>query len=224
MEINLTFIELVELHERKWGIQLYPGRPTLAQLMSAPLVVLWTVKGRFILTVHNTPHDLNEFVYQVITGGIQDMPERKLGQVYYEKAPLDLRVRLVNNKPQEPSTPPVKSKQPQKAADDRKEWLPDLPSIPHNGHKLEPLPKPRQHAVEHGDHVKINLPPERSTRPGRHIAESESQGFRLYVIPEDHKAPVKPAPRPGETEEQFQERLYREKIERLNRMPRPESK
>ena len=41
MNTNPAFLELVQLHERTWGTETYPGRPSLADLMSASIVVMW---------------------------------------------------------------------------------------------------------------------------------------------------------------------------------------
>jgi hypothetical protein len=219
MEIKYSYLELVEMHERKWGTQQYPGRPTLSKLMKAPYVALWTIKGRFIFTVHGTPYDLNELVYHVLVGDIQEMPDRKLVTVYYEQTPFDFRVRLVAYKPPQQSTSKTIPGLTQPTVTASTEWLPEHPLIPHSA-KLEPLPKKRQHSVEYGDHVPVKLPDERSKRPGRHITESPNQSVRLFVVPEDHKVPDKATRRTGETEDQFQERMYREKMERIARLSR----
>lgn len=231
MDITLSFMELVELHERKWGTKQYPGRPTLSQLMRCPFVALWSISGRFILTVHGTPHELNELVYQAITGQLQEMPDRKLVKVFYEQRPMDFRVRLVSHKPQDAPKPPDKpaprsiqqrpepelvrhlpEPQPITKRPEPQEWLPDHPMTPHHGSKLEPLPKRRQHSVEYGDHLKVDLPNQRAMKPGRPAS------FRLHVVPEDTKPPKKPEPRPGETEEKFRERLEAEKQDRIKRI------
>jgi hypothetical protein len=36
-----TFIAYVEMHERQWGTNTYPGKPSLADLLSAEVVVFW---------------------------------------------------------------------------------------------------------------------------------------------------------------------------------------
>lgn len=41
MNTNPAFLELVQLHERTWGTETYPGRPSLADLMNASIVVMW---------------------------------------------------------------------------------------------------------------------------------------------------------------------------------------
>src|SRR5260221_4560132 len=69
MNTPATFIELVELHERKWGTQAYPGRPSLQALMTAPIVALWTFKKRFIFSVHAKAQDLNDIVDNLVRAG-----------------------------------------------------------------------------------------------------------------------------------------------------------
>jgi len=58
-----TFIDLVQAHERTWGTQSYPDRPSLAELLSAPIVAWWKAAkaddDKIRATVHNDLEDLD---------------------------------------------------------------------------------------------------------------------------------------------------------------------
>jgi DNA-directed RNA polymerase subunit RPC12/RpoP len=87
-----TFLELVELHERKWGTAQYPGRPTLTDLMTSPIVAVWTVDKRFIFSAHAYQGELDDLVRDVLTGKIDD--GRKLAQIFIGQQPARFRVGI----------------------------------------------------------------------------------------------------------------------------------
>lgn len=39
------FFDCVQEHEREWGTKSYPGRPSLAAIMAAKVVVFWDAEG-----------------------------------------------------------------------------------------------------------------------------------------------------------------------------------
>lgn len=75
-----SFLELVQIHERRWGDVQYPGRPSLKDLMTAPIVALWITGKRFILSTHADRKSLDQLVQTVLTGGFDD--RRQLAGIY----------------------------------------------------------------------------------------------------------------------------------------------
>ena len=101
MNPDIKFLDLVQLHERKWGEVQYPGRPALADLMSAPIVVMWTCKGRFMFTVHQSADQVNELVFNVATGeNAGTMRDWKLGMIYVDQRPLKFKIKIVSDAPE----------------------------------------------------------------------------------------------------------------------------
>jgi hypothetical protein len=41
MKQTHQFLDMVQLHERYWGDKTYPYRPTLEQMLNAPVVTFW---------------------------------------------------------------------------------------------------------------------------------------------------------------------------------------
>ena len=72
-EIPLTFMEYVQFHERIWGDETYANRPTLQQILDAPIVVFWQEIGpenvqnrRFHITLHEQLSELEENISKVL--------------------------------------------------------------------------------------------------------------------------------------------------------------
>jgi hypothetical protein len=110
MNNNSAFMELVQLHERMWGMEQYPGRPSLADLLSRPIVVMWSGDDkpvtktipvdsprRFTFSVHDDVDDLNEILLgMIIAGKVTPTPYRRLSKLYVKQKPVDIKgVRLL---------------------------------------------------------------------------------------------------------------------------------
>jgi DNA-directed RNA polymerase subunit RPC12/RpoP len=88
-----TFLELVELHERKWGTLQYPGRPTLTDLMTSPIVAVWAIDDkRFIFSAHAYQGELDDLVSNVLIGKIDD--GRKLAQIFVGQQPAQFHAGI----------------------------------------------------------------------------------------------------------------------------------
>src|SRR5258708_38656532 len=103
MNTEATFIELIELHERKWGTQAYPGRPSLQALMTSPIVALWTFKKRFIFSAHAKAQELNDIVdnlvrtgeYFHLTGEYTLLHECRLTKIFVNKQPIEFKISII---------------------------------------------------------------------------------------------------------------------------------
>ncbi|MFW5748071.1 MAG: hypothetical protein ACOCYT_00510 [Chloroflexota bacterium] len=60
MKQNELFFRRVEKHEREWGNQSYPGRPTLMEIMTAPIVIFWEGKEKRVHEVISLHQSLDE--------------------------------------------------------------------------------------------------------------------------------------------------------------------
>ena len=94
-QIDKTFTELVQLHERKWGTTDYPGRPSLEQLLNNHIVAMWIIGKRFIFSAHNEVQELNDLLFNLTTGRTEDPLNRKLGKIFINRESVDLRLQIV---------------------------------------------------------------------------------------------------------------------------------
>jgi len=119
MSMDKGFMELVQLHEREWGTELYPNRPSLAELLSAPIVAMWTSdaaryttlsgrgvprytpevnpSSRFMLSVHQRLEELDPLLLaMVVAGKAGPTANRKLVRLFIGQKPIKiLGVRLL---------------------------------------------------------------------------------------------------------------------------------
>lgn len=111
MENTAAFLELVQLHERIWGTEAYPGRPTLAQVLDAPIVVLWvdtpskqdrtTSRDKYFkFGIYQDSKQLSEALMGVLVAGkVTNTPCRKISKVYYQQKPIAITgIRLLTDK------------------------------------------------------------------------------------------------------------------------------
>ncbi|MCC7210054.1 MAG: hypothetical protein IT323_22315 [Anaerolineae bacterium] len=106
-----NFMDLIELHERSWGMQTYPGRPSLVALLAGPVVVLWEgdrplvtssrrnatsaampEHGRFMLSVHQHVDELNGLLYDMlVVGKAQPKDKRRLARIFVEQKEVRIK-------------------------------------------------------------------------------------------------------------------------------------
>lgn len=93
-----SYIGIVEIHEREWGTEVYPNRPTLSQLLHNRIVCMWSdtepQKGkpmRFFLSCYNEFAALHDDVASMIVSGkVSANPNRKLARVFVDQAEVDI--------------------------------------------------------------------------------------------------------------------------------------
>jgi hypothetical protein len=109
---NSVFIEFVQLHERQWGVEQYPGRPSLADLVQYPIVAMWLVnekrspaakratpvsaeQERFMLTAHRNYEELDELATNsLLSGSTGPTSNWKLVKVFVDQKPVKICARI----------------------------------------------------------------------------------------------------------------------------------
>lgn len=112
-QFNLAFMELVQLHERMWGTEAYPNRPTLAALLKGPIVVMWVdthpvvrprseggVERSFTFAVYADAKALSVALMDVIMldrRTVQGSP--KIARIFLNQKPVEIKgIRLLTSK------------------------------------------------------------------------------------------------------------------------------
>jgi|GEM_PF-675411 len=98
-----NFLGYIEQHERVWGTQEYPGRPSLFDLINAKVVAFWhpAAEGdkRLTVTVHEDMTDLNTFLARLLLHINDKPPDRRLARIFVsgKKARIKgVRLQLVD--------------------------------------------------------------------------------------------------------------------------------
>lgn len=95
-------MELVQAHERGWGMETYPGRPSLADMLNRRIVVFWsgddkTGKGRMTVSVHDKADELNETVLgMVLAAKVTPSAQRRLARMFVDQKVVKITgIRLI---------------------------------------------------------------------------------------------------------------------------------
>lgn len=105
MAQDVGFMELVEIHERRWGTKGYPGRPTLKEIMECPIIAVWSHAGGFTLSAHESPEHINQVVTHLFTETSLD--NRRLVKIFYNREVMPFTLQVVRVK----ETPPEAARQ-----------------------------------------------------------------------------------------------------------------
>lgn len=99
-----TFMNAVEEHERNWGNESYPKRPSLMDILSAPVVVFWEEgedETRHTITLHNTLEEIEKFFIRLLIAKNKE-PKRRIVQVFENQERMLLQgVRIIFGKADE---------------------------------------------------------------------------------------------------------------------------
>lgn len=84
-----NFMRYVELHERAWGMDKYAGRPSLQEIMNAPVVAFWYLNNRretrFVATLHQDVKELNAYASQLVVHSSKIRhPEKRLTKLFVQ--------------------------------------------------------------------------------------------------------------------------------------------
>ncbi|MBX3066049.1 MAG: hypothetical protein KF726_23925 [Anaerolineae bacterium] len=103
---NSLFMEVVQQHERDWGNEPYPHRPSLTELLAAPIVIMWVemsakarenAPSRFRLACYQSPEQIHEELYTaLVLDKPTNVPNRKIARVFVKQQPVKIvGVRLL---------------------------------------------------------------------------------------------------------------------------------
>ena len=106
LSTNPLLMELIQAHERGWGMEQYVGRPSLADMLGRRIIVFWTGddktgKGRMTVTVHDSAEELNEIVLgMIVASKVTPSSQRRLARMFVEQKVVKISgVRLLIEHP-----------------------------------------------------------------------------------------------------------------------------
>ena len=86
---RVDFMDLVQLHEREWGTDSYPGRPSLEDILAAKVVLFWMPfkdrRKRHIITVHGNGKSIRAYVTHMLLNVRDEPPDRRLDKIFVNK-------------------------------------------------------------------------------------------------------------------------------------------
>jgi hypothetical protein len=110
MDPVANFVELIQLHERQWGMEKYPHRPSLDSLLNSPIVAVWTAGSkpsegkratanatpeRFMLTTHQSYSELDDIVASIVMVGSPSFASNwRLYKLFLYQKVVKVRIRV----------------------------------------------------------------------------------------------------------------------------------
>lgn len=96
---DVRFMDYVQHHERTWGTDSYKGRPDLADILSAAVVVFWRaeakaegraanqpdVSDRYLVSLHRDLRDIEEHFVKLILRGNLHAPGRRIVAIFKDQ-------------------------------------------------------------------------------------------------------------------------------------------
>ncbi|MBC8098583.1 MAG: hypothetical protein H7Y11_04015 [Armatimonadetes bacterium] len=90
-----SYIDLVQEHERSWGTDSYAGRPSLAELLSAEVVMFWQLtdpkEKRRVFTLHEDLTELDKYATRTLIYSQNEMPQKRLLAVFIKQKRARIR-------------------------------------------------------------------------------------------------------------------------------------
>jgi hypothetical protein len=86
-----SFLTWVQEHERAWGNLVYGGRPTLEEILNAPVVVFWRRTGTekpdryFVITLHSDLAQLEKYFARILLLSFNDPPRSQVAAIFQEQ-------------------------------------------------------------------------------------------------------------------------------------------
>jgi hypothetical protein len=95
-----NFLDFVQQHERTWGKESYPARPTLEEFLQSPVVVFWeaidakkNVKelSRYTASLHKNLDEVQDHFLKVLFRSHIDPPKNRLVRVFSNQKPVRIK-------------------------------------------------------------------------------------------------------------------------------------
>lgn len=85
---EITFMDLVQTHEREWGNATYKNRPDLSDILQSPVVVFWKSTDPkqenqpFTITLHNDLNELEDHFSRIIFRSSAGYPDEVAMRIF----------------------------------------------------------------------------------------------------------------------------------------------
>ncbi|MBL8157114.1 MAG: hypothetical protein JNM70_23275 [Anaerolineae bacterium] len=93
------FMGHVQLHERAWGLDKYPDRPTLDDILKARIVAFWRAKtsdAGYRITLHESGDAIVDYINTLLFKTPVHPPDRRLVKLFVEKEEVRIKgVKLI---------------------------------------------------------------------------------------------------------------------------------
>lgn len=96
-----NFLDFVQAHEREWGKDSYPGKPTLKQMLESPVVVFWKPnhtkeQGRMTASLYADMKGIEDHLIKLVFRAQIELPKQRIAHIFKDQKSMRIRgVRVV---------------------------------------------------------------------------------------------------------------------------------
>lgn len=95
-----TLLGWIQLHERAWGQDRYPNKPSLEDMLHAPVLAFWfpakRSETRYTVSVHASLRDLNAYATHLLVYSKIEQPQQRLARLFVDGRRVRIRgVRIL---------------------------------------------------------------------------------------------------------------------------------
>jgi hypothetical protein len=90
------FMDWVQLHERSWGSRSYPARPSLEQILAAPVVTFWQAAKEakhpsYTIRLYEDLQDVEKYLTRLLLRSSIEPPKERLVRIYAHRKRMTIR-------------------------------------------------------------------------------------------------------------------------------------
>jgi hypothetical protein len=95
-----SFLDFVQEHERSWGTETYPNRPTLGQFLSSSVVVFWEpveakkdtkTHPRYTASLHDSLNDVEAYFIKLLFRSQIELPKSRIIRIFSDQKPVKVK-------------------------------------------------------------------------------------------------------------------------------------
>jgi hypothetical protein len=94
------FMKYVQAHERRWGEKMHKGRPSLVELLKAPVVVFWKSgdekQKSFTASVHDDLSEIEDYFVRSMIRGSIGAEVKHIAKIFRNQKRMSIRGVSVN--------------------------------------------------------------------------------------------------------------------------------
>ena len=90
------FLDFVQAHEREWGKDTYPGKPSLAQMLSSPVVAFWKPtnekdKTRMTASLYADMKGVEDHFLKLLMRSQIELPKQRIAHVFCNQKSMRIK-------------------------------------------------------------------------------------------------------------------------------------
>lgn len=100
MMVSKTLLDYIQLHERAWGTDSYPGKPSLEEMLNAPVIVFWAALSesrnlktnpRYKATIYEDLSQVENRILKMVFRSQVEAPKERIAKIFRGGNPVKIK-------------------------------------------------------------------------------------------------------------------------------------